>query len=606
MQFKLATILVAAAALPLMSCADDVDEDDDEDAAIEKDAAQTAEDASNSATDAATETDAADGEKGDPRDGSPDAENEDAQDAADADANADAEEMDAADADAETDAEDADAADGDAPSPELSGHVLYEKRAIEPDPDDRTYSWVPARGIIVELLDSETSKVLASRYTDAEGAYVLPIKAEDLDPEKTYYLRASAYYQNKLNTFKVIPVSRSNKTYAVASENWQLSQGSWPEGVTELKASATEGIAGAFNIMNVLYDWLALIARNTTDSIPGLTFRWTKSEEHDTYYSGDYIYLGGQPDDTDEFDDLIIAHEFGHHFIATMSHDDSRGGQHRDTPVEPSLAYGEGVAYFLACLVYKTPVVIDTFIDGARIADFEAITLSGSSSYSFDELTGTTDRTVEGYQHEELVGGIMWDLYDADSDEEPWDTVAIGERGSMEILLRSIGTDGPDPDLGANWTDMTDYVNAAVCLSPAAADLQSSVDAVAVNHILERVSYPWDAQDAMCRDKYHIPSPVAFTEDEGELKLSLKPGAAASDAGEVIVYRQGSKASDVCSHYPCRVASRLKSEDAVYIAVGYLNGERYSTSFVTEEARKRLIGHYRDTADGYREFRSAK
>jgi hypothetical protein len=74
------------------------------------------------------------------------------------------------------------------------------------------------------------------------------------------------------------------------------------------------------------------------------------------------IYLRGDAAvNTDEFDAMVIAHEFGHFVTHTLSRSDSIGGSHNlfDT-LDPRLAFDEGWATAFAGLVLGTPVYRDS------------------------------------------------------------------------------------------------------------------------------------------------------------------------------------------------------------------------------------------------------
>ncbi len=71
--------------------------------------------------------------------------------------------------------------------------------------------------------------------------------------------------------------------------------------------------------------------------------------------------LGKAGVDTDEFDDHVVAHEFGHYLENKIYRSDSIGGKHSLTDsLDPRLAFGEGFGNAFAGIVHNDPVYIDT------------------------------------------------------------------------------------------------------------------------------------------------------------------------------------------------------------------------------------------------------
>ncbi|NIR38739.1 MAG: hypothetical protein GWO22_23055, partial [Actinobacteria bacterium] len=253
---------------------------------------------------------------------------------------------------------------------------------------------------------------------------------------------------------------------------------------TDLLAVASE-TGGAFNVAAV--SWLAFqtYAPHVGAAAPTLAYRWEAGRAFacGSCYGGNEVSLGGGASDTDEYDDVIIVHELAHYFVEHYSADSSPGGTHRDLQVEPTLAYGEGLGYAFAGVVLGAPWVIDTFVDAVRFIDFEVMTIGGVSDPTF---TGTTDGTATGDLREEIVSGILWDAFDPASDAEPFDRVALGLAEWMALLVDHFGG-GSIPDRGAAGIDLTDYLDALVCVSGVPA---TDVAALAADR-----DFPWSAPD---------------------------------------------------------------------------------------------------------------
>ena len=74
------------------------------------------------------------------------------------------------------------------------------------------------------------------------------------------------------------------------------------------------------------------------------------------------VYILGKEDsDTDEFDDHVVAHEFGHYLEDQLYRSDSIGGSHSiDHSLDPRVAFGEGYGNAISGMTFNNPVYVDT------------------------------------------------------------------------------------------------------------------------------------------------------------------------------------------------------------------------------------------------------
>lgn len=74
------------------------------------------------------------------------------------------------------------------------------------------------------------------------------------------------------------------------------------------------------------------------------------------------VYILGKADvDTDEFDQGVIGHEFGHYLQEQLSYSDSQGGSHSNNEFkDASLAYGEGYGTAVGGLLSGSPFYTDS------------------------------------------------------------------------------------------------------------------------------------------------------------------------------------------------------------------------------------------------------
>jgi len=125
------------------------------------------------------------------------------------------------------------------------------------------------------------------------------------------------------------------------------------------------------------------------------------------------IYLLGDftTGDTDEFDQSVIAHEFGHYVEDRFGRSDSIGGEHGGsaTPLDLRVAFGEGWGNAFSGMVRNDPIYRDSF-NGAQ------------DDFNID--LEADDDVNEGWFSEASVWEILWDLFDATN--EAGDTAALG------------------------------------------------------------------------------------------------------------------------------------------------------------------------------------
>ncbi len=498
-------------------------------------------------------------------------------------------------------AQEADASDVDARLiySTLAGSVHFEDKLFGELGETLNFEVKPAINVLVDLVRAADDEVVATTTTDKNGNYFF---AYELDANKKYRVRALTHLGNDQDQFDVVS-AEDEAIYALSSEPFS---GDLSDFSGDLFA-ARDQLGGAFNIISVLNLCNTMIARHSPQLPSQLSIVWSRGTEWDCgscYYNGmGQIVLGGQSDDPDEYDDHIIAHEYGHHVINSLSYDDSPGGSHRNRAVSPTLAYGEGIAYFLAALFLDNPRVVDSFGGASRVVDLENVTIYDSGeTTNTEDLIGTSSGALSGKQHEELVGGSIWDTYDALSETEPFDLIALGEDGVWDILLNFIGTSGPSEDVGASGMDLADWFNGVICsageAAPDPSDLQSVVDAF---------NYPWRvSNDTTCgkgKERH-----VQFVERGGQVVLEARASAQkrVSDMRFAIDWPDGvptKGAVTSCSTLPC-VVGNVGEVDEV-IARGATTAD--IAGYVSKAKRKALQGHYRHVESPHgllREYRS--
>jgi hypothetical protein len=136
-----------------------------------------------------------------------------------------------------------------------------------------------------------------------------------------------------------------------------------------------------------------------------------------SHWNGEELYLLGQVNvDTDEFDDHVVVHEWGHYFETMLGRSDSPGGNHGFGDLkDPTLAWSEGWGNGLSGIIWA-PNSIYTDASGSKQASGFGLDVEDNSS---------NEDPNPGWFSEATVQAVLYDLFDSGS-TEAWDTIALG------------------------------------------------------------------------------------------------------------------------------------------------------------------------------------
>lgn len=460
----------------------------------------------------------------------------------------------------------------------ISGVVRYEDRVFSSTGFTGELVPTPVDGGVVEVV-REDGSVVGTGRTNERGEFEVEYFAQEGEVYRVRAISVGTY-----DGFRVEVRDRTGASalYAVESDEFPAD---FTISNVELLAAADDGIGGGLNIVDNTIDAFQFVADYSDERSPTLTYFWQSGQAYPcgSCYSGNAISLGGQLEDPDEYDDDIILHEFSHYMVEHYSADSSRGGSHRDRLVDPYLAYGEGLAYFLSSAIRDDPTMTDNFLGDARFIDYEAITLGGED---LEDFYGTTNGRPDGNQREELPAGIIWDVWDGPSADEPWDTIALGGR-TIELIFDYFH-DGMPVDVGVRGIEITDFMNAVACELDTPSELQPLID--------DR-DYPFDAEEeASCSFKG---SQAVFEahNHQGDVVLN---GAVAGLAFELSVDDgEGvQKFSTYCTSEPCLIATEV-GQSSLVLARTVVDERPVAVSWVGRSALARLLGGTLTSVDGH-------
>jgi hypothetical protein len=338
------------------------------------------------------------------------------------------------------------------PTVTVSGKITFDripfKATVQTGLDAGAPVELPARQVVVEAIDAGNNSVLASASTDTAGDYSLTVPAG-----RSMFIRARARMlktgtaptwdfsvRNNTNgdAMYVLDGSAFDSGSANSTRNLRASSG-W-NGTTY----AARRAAAPFAILDTVFRSKELVLTAAASAqFPALQLFWSDSNrpsvepfcpdrgniQTSSYVvfatddpndrcdvpqpgvSGIYILGEFAAGDTDEFDQHVIAHEFGHYFEDRFSRSDSMGGRHApDQRLDLRLAFSEGWGHAFAAMSLNDPRYRDSF-NGMNNDDLV-----------IDAESGTTP--FPGWFSELSVAKVLWDVFDGGV--EAGDTVELG------------------------------------------------------------------------------------------------------------------------------------------------------------------------------------
>ncbi|WP_300044642.1 hypothetical protein [Ramlibacter sp.] len=238
--------------------------------------------------------------------------------------------------------------------PSQSGQLIYSKTEAR-----------PIRSATLEVVD-KGGQLLARTTTDDQGRYSVSLAADQI-----VRLRVLAQMNANGAPISVTDNTRADALYAVESPAFASNTGTahvhaasgWT-GSAYVEARA----AAPFAILDTVYRaQRKLLAVDPAARLKPLGLHWSTANNPSAgdpatgeitstrFRSSDgkgHIYILGKAGvDTDEYDESVIAHEWGHYHQWAFSRDDSPGGSHGGEPLEMTVAFSEGWGDALSAIV---------------------------------------------------------------------------------------------------------------------------------------------------------------------------------------------------------------------------------------------------------------
>ena len=300
------------------------------------------------------------------------------------------------------------------------------------------------RGITVKLVRNSctSNDIVQTTTTDNNGDY----EFSNLTPTQNVKICVYAKLERSGAggySVKVVDNTNSDAIYTMESSLFNIGDNS-----TRRNLNASSGWNGSryngtrtsapFAILDDIYQAIQKVKSVDSSAIfPELKVNWsirntpsgdgTKNELRygligTSHYDGDgnlYI-LGDENSDTDEFDNHVIIHEWGHYFEDKFSRGDSIGGSHGDgDKLDIRVAFGEGWGNAWSAIATDDPIYFDT---------------QGFMQYNGFYINIESDTSaIKGFFSEDSIQHILYDIYDSHNDGA--DRLSLGFKPIYNTLI---------------------------------------------------------------------------------------------------------------------------------------------------------------------------
>jgi hypothetical protein len=335
------------------------------------------------------------------------------------------------------------------------GTIKYEDFALKQTGLSSTGSMVPVRYAKVQVVREDDDEVLAEGKTNSQGEYDIGFVNDDVPG---YYVRLVSESNDLL--LKQSVKTLDDKLYTWKTDVFDETEDPINEDA-DLEIEKNKE-AGALNIYDVGVTSWQHAWSNSGKLLPALTFYWTDGQKPGGKKSSfatrdNKIYILGAEADPDQYDDVIIAHEYGHFVHNNISKNDSPGGPHSsNNQVAPTLAFAEGWATYFGITANKVTAYMDTKKNGAMQTYYSIETPPAKKT------KGNEGGKLEGNISEAIVSAVLLDL--ADSSNETKDTLA--KQASVFMIMTGYLQSGNSKfkDRGVEGRDLVDFLDGWFCL----------------------------------------------------------------------------------------------------------------------------------------------
>lgn len=300
----------------------------------------------------------------------------------------------------------------------VTGILTREERQPAANPPryvDQTGSAVPVHHILVEMREEDTFSDDSYGFyvTDANGKFEFRFCDDDgfLNDELELYYRVCAEVWDGPNKIARIEHTTEKELYCFDSGTIDSEGGTVNFDVAVFRLNQTQ--AQVFNIADSLYWAWKYWNNNLGAGAPFfdrmVTVNWEGGKGNGSFYSDtrSVMVIAGDASSTDEWDDSVIMHEWGHFADHQFSCNQNLGGPHtlpgNNTGMNgDKLSWGEGFADY-----YQSAA--RTVMPGSAFTSFY-IDVSGPT-VDFEPTSNPVSQLNEG-----AVAALLWDFIDTAND----------------------------------------------------------------------------------------------------------------------------------------------------------------------------------------------
>lgn len=321
----------------------------------------------------------------------------------------------------------------------VSGKVTFDRVPHSPGGVGLNYSAIkriPVRGAVVQAISAASGVAIAATATNSAGGYLLAVPARAL-----LFIRVRAQSRRvgvQFWNFRVVDNTSNKALYVmdgarfnsgVAASVRNLHAASGWNGT----AYAGPRVAAPFAILDSVYvAFNKVLKADASSRFPPLTLNWSARNRPafgnrslgnigtSFYANGELYVLGAANSDTDEYDDHVLIHEWGHYFEDKFSRADNIGGPHGlGESLDIRVAFGEGWGNAWSGIATDDPIYSDTI--GPR----------QSRGFTID-LENNSDANPGSFS-EASVQSILFDIYDRRADGS--DSLGLGFAPIYSVLV---------------------------------------------------------------------------------------------------------------------------------------------------------------------------
>jgi len=287
----------------------------------------------------------------------------------------------------------------------------------------------PARNITVEAV---CNSVLTSTTTDNNGNYSLAVPAGT----SGLLVRAKARMLKTASPGWDVKVLDEQQTavelmFALDSSpldvNAALIRNLHAPSGSDGSSYTSARIAAPFAILDTVYKSMQLVMQANPGAVfPPLKIKWSANSSAGSFYSdrAKTITLLGHLIDTDEFDEHVVAHEWGHYFQDAFSRDDSIGGSHSSSDIlDIRVAFSEGFGNAFSAMV----------LDDSLYRDSQSLTAGFTIDVENNNCNIYSINDVDGWYNECSVQSVLYDFYDINN--EGFDVFDPGFEEIYQVLV---------------------------------------------------------------------------------------------------------------------------------------------------------------------------